>query len=195
MPRKLSRCQRLLTTAGVAVAALAAMPGAAMAAECTPASTTQAFAAFGDTNQYFMAPSGAFDSLDGWSRRGTPELVKEFNLLGLDLETRAVDIDSGDGVTSASFCVDATMPHLRFTAKVGRGGGQLDVTVTTTYNGSSNSSGGSISPDAHKSWAPSRNVDLNTKDIPAGESGMATVSFLSQGDWKVDDVYIDPYRR
>ena len=61
--------------------------------------------------------------------------------------------------------------------------------------GSSDTSGGSIAPDDHRAWAPSRYVELKTESIPAGESRTATVQFRSQGDWLIDDVYIDPYRR
>jgi hypothetical protein len=194
MPRKLSRGTRLLTTAGVAAVAALALPGAAMAAECAPQPTTKAFAAYGDVNDYFAAPGGAFESLDNWSLRGSPDLLGGFNLLEETTQSRAAGLGYGEGVTSVSFCVDRTMPHLRFAANHD-GGAQLDVTVTTRYNGSSDSSGGSVSPDAHRWWAPSQFIDLKTSVIPAGEQGVATVTFRSQGYWRVDDVAIDPYRR
>ena len=194
MPRKLSRGRRLGTTAGVATIAALALPGAAQAAECAPQPTKQTFAAYGDTNQYFAAPGGTFESLGGWDQRGTPTLIGGFNLLGVLDPSKAADLGSGDGVKSVSFCVDRTMPHLRFTAKYD-GGGQLDVNVTTRYNGGSDSNSGSVSPDEHRGWTPSRPIDLKTASIPAGEQGVATVSFRSQGAWRVDDVSIDPYRR
>jgi hypothetical protein len=194
MPRKLSRGTRLLSTAGIAAAAALALPGVALAEECPVQPTTQAFAAYGDANEYFAAPGGTFESFDNWSLRGSPDLIGGFNLLESASTSRAAGLGSGEGVTSVSFCVDRTMPHLRFTAKHD-GGGQLDVTVTTRYDGSSDSSGGSVSPDAHRGWAPSRTVELKTDAIPAGEQGVATVSFRSQGHWRVDDVAVDPYRR
>jgi opacity protein-like surface antigen len=194
MPRKLSRGTRLLTTAGIAAVAALAAPAAASAAECPVVPTTAAFAAYGDANDYFAAPGGTFESFGNWSLRGTPDLIGGFNLLEPASISRAAGLRSGEGVTSVSFCVDRTMPHLRFNAKYD-GGGQLDVTVTTRYDGGSDSSGGSISPDAHRGWAPSRAVELKTDSIPAGEQGVATVSFRSQGYWRVDDVAIDPYRR
>jgi len=194
MPRKLSRIQRLLTSAGLALVAAAALPGSALAAPCPVTPTTQAFGDYGDANQYFLAPGGAFESLDDWTRRGWPTLVNGADLLGLSPDSRSADLDLGEGVTSVSFCVDSTMPHLRFSAKYFRGG-QLDVTVRTTYAGSVDTSSGSIAPDDHRWWSPSRYVELKTKDIPSTQSGTATVSFRSQGDWQIDDVYIDPYRR
>jgi hypothetical protein len=194
MPRKLSRRTRLLTVAGTAAIAALALPAAASAAECPVVPTTKAFAAYGDTNEYFAAPGGTFDSLNSWTRIRTPELTNGFNLLALASDSRAVQLGYGEGVTSVSFCVDRTMPHLRFVANHD-GGGQLDVSVTTRYGGSNDSSSGSVSPDDHHVWAPSRYVELKTGSIPAGEQGVATVTFRSQGYWRVDDVAVDPYRR
>jgi hypothetical protein len=194
MPRKLSRGTRLLTTAGIAAVAALAAPAAASAAECAPQPTTKAFAAYGYVNDYFAAPGGTFESLTGWTRIRYPDLESGFNLLSLVSGSRSVELDEGDGVTSVSFCVDRTMPHLRFMANHDDEG-QLDVTVTTSYGGSTDSSSMSVSPDAHRTWAPSQFIELKTSAIPAGEQGTATVSFRSQGDWRVDDVAIDPYRR
>ena len=194
MPRKLSRTQRLLTTAGLAAVAAVAAPGTAMAAECAPQPTSLAYAAYGDLNQYFAAPGGTFDSLESWSRSGDPLLTGGFNLLGTALLSKAVVLKEGEAITSVSFCVDRTMPHMRFTAKHD-GGGQMDVTVTTRYDGSSDSSSGSVSPDEHRGWKPSGQIPLKTDAIPYGEQGVATVTFRSQGVWRVDDVAVDPYRR
>ena len=194
MPRKLSRIQRLLTSVGLAVVATAALPGSALAADCPVSQTKQAFAGYGDANQYFLAPGGAFESFEHWSRRGSAWLVPGVDLLGLSPGTRSADLDYDEGVTSVSFCVDSTMPHLRFNARNIRGG-QLDVTVQTVHGGNTATNTGSIAPDDHRSWAPSRYVGLGTAGIPAGQSGTATVSFRSQGEWQIDDVYLDPYRR
>ena len=194
MPRKLSRGTRLLTTAGIAAVAALAAPAAASAAECPVVPTTPAFAGFGDANQYFAAPGGTFESLNGWSRIRTPELTDGFNLLASRARVACGRARSGEGVTSTSFCVDATMPHLRFVANHD-GGGQLDVTVTTQYGGSTDSSGGSVSSDDHRYWTPSPSSRSRPARIPAGEQGVATVSFRSQGNWRVDDVAVDPYRR
>jgi hypothetical protein len=185
----------MVASTGIALAATAAAPAAASAAECPVVPTTTAFAQFGDANQYFMAPGGSFDSLELWTRFGRVSLRDADSLLGLTEDTRAVDLDDKEAVASTSFCVDATMPHLRFAAKAS-GSGQLDVTVKLTFpDGSTDSSSGSVSPDEHRAWSPSRFVDLKASSIPAGQSASVTVTFRSQGDWLVDDVYIDPYRR
>jgi hypothetical protein len=192
VPRKLSRMTRLLTGIGGALCALVVAPSAASAAECPVPVTTQAFAAFGDPNQYVLAPGGDFETLS-WAKVGAVTLSYEDDPYRLAPGAFAVDLNrAGEAVVSSSFCVDRTMPHLRFVAK---GAEQLDVTVAVTYNGSTDTSSGSISPYEHRWWAPSRFIELRTGSIPAGESATARVTFRSNGRWLIDNVFLDPYRR
>jgi hypothetical protein len=191
MPRKLSRIPRLLLTIGATMAALVAMPGAALAAECPVQATTQAFAQFGDTNEYFLAPGGAFETLD-WTKFGNVALSTQHDPFALADGSYSVHLSEGESVRSMPICVDRTTPHLRFVA---RGHDQLNVEVRVSYRGSTDSSSGSVSGDAHRAWAPSRFIELKTTSIPAGESATATVTFRSNGDWRVDNVFVDPYRR
>jgi hypothetical protein len=191
MPRKLSRLPRLLLTIGGAMCAAVAMPGTALAAECPVQPTTQAFAQFGDANAYYLAPGGAFETLS-WSRTGAVSLSTQDDPFALAAGSYSVRMERGEAVRSMPICVDRTMPHLRFVAL---GSGQLDVEVRVTHNGSTNSSSGSVSDADHRLWAPSRFVSLNTEAIPVGESASATITFRSQGGWRVDNVFIDPYRR
>ena len=54
----------------IAALGVAAVPAGAAAA-CTPAATTQAFAKFGDTADYSLAPGGDFDGdTTGWVLTG-----------------------------------------------------------------------------------------------------------------------------
>lgn len=192
MPRKLSRAQRLVATIGGAVCIAGALPGAALAAECPVQPTSKAFAQFGDTNDYYLAPGGAFESLT-WSSVGSVDLSFDNDPFELAPGVLSARLDSGESV-STSFCVDRTMPHLRLVAK--RIDGQLDVTVRTAYNGSTDSSSGSLDNSYHeKSWGPSAYIPLKSADIPVGESGTATITFRSQGAWRIDNVFVDPFRR
>jgi hypothetical protein len=174
------------------VSALVLVPSAASAAECPAPATAQAFAAFGDRNEYVLAPGGDFETLS-WAKVGAVTLSIEDDPFALAPRTTAVDLNRpGESVVSSSFCVDRTMPHLRFVAK---GKDQLDVTVAVSYRGSGDTSSGSLSPDEHRSWAPSRYIELKTESIRAGESATAKVTFRSNGRWLIDNVFLDPYRR
>lgn len=192
MPRKLSRAQRLLATIGGAVCLAGALPGAAMAAECTVQPTSKAFAEFGDQNDYYLAPGGAFETLT-WASVGYVDLSLDDDPFELAPGIRSAKLNAYESV-SASFCVDRTMPHLRFVAKGSYG--QLEVMVRTTYGGVTAASTTGLSNADHDDvWGPSANVGLHTGGIPAGERGTATLTLRSTGLWRVDNVFVDPYRR
>lgn len=191
MPRKLSRAQRLLATIGGAVCLAGALPGAALAAECPVQPTSKAFAQFGDENSYYLAPGGAFETLT-WAKVGYVDLTLDNDVFELAPGIRSVRLHDGESV-SASFCVDRTMPHLRFVAR--RVTGDLTVEVRTAYGSGMTAAVGNLERSEHASWAPTRNIALHTSSMPYGESGTATVTFRSTGDWRVDNVFIDPYRR
>jgi hypothetical protein len=193
VPRKLSRMKRLLTSGGVVIAALAAAPATAAAAECEYGPLSQAFAPFGDSADYYLAPGGDFESLT-WSQWGGASLVFGVNPYQLGGGTRSLKLDKDETVRSPLLCVSRDTPHLRFMAK--GSGGQLDVEVRTyRYGRVTDSSSESVSQSDHRSWAPSRNVDLRADSYGSGETGLVTLTFRSQGDWLIDDVFIDPYRR
>jgi hypothetical protein len=192
LPRKLSRAQRLLATIGGAVCLAGALPGAAMAAECAVQPTSKAFAEFGDQNDYYLAPGGAFETLT-WASVGYVDLSLDNDPFELAPGIRSAKLNANEAV-SASFCVDRTMPHLRFVAKGSYG--QLEATVRTTTNGVTNTSTTTLSDADHDDvWAPSANVGLHTGGIPAGDRGTTTLTLRSTGLWRVDNVFVDPYRR
>lgn len=191
MPRKLSRMKRLLTSGGVFVAALAA-PAAAQACDYGP--TSRVFAGFGDSADYYLAPGGDFESLS-WASWNGPRLVWGVNPLALAGGNRSLELEAYEGVRSPLLCVSRETPHLRFVA---RGWGDtLDVEVRVwKYGRVTDYSRESISSSDHRWWRPSRNIDLKSSEIPEGQTGLVTVDFETDGgEWLIDDVFIDPYRR
>jgi len=185
--------KRLLTSGGLVLAAFAAAPAAASAEGCEYGPTSRAFALFGDRADYYLAPGGDFESLT-WTAWGRPSLVYGLNPYSLAGGMRSLRLDKDEAVRSPLLCVSRDTPHLRFLAK--GGDGQLDVAVRVYRNGRvTDSSSGSVSPSDHRRWAPSDNIDLKVDSLRRGEIGEVTVSFRSQGDWLIDDVHVDPYRR
>jgi hypothetical protein len=199
LPRKLSRFQRLLTSAGIGLLVAVASPAAAGAAvncEAENGPTTQAFAQFGDYADYFLAPGGDFEGPLSWAGTRTPTIVagnEPFMLTGFGVQS--LHLGSGDTVTTPKLCVTRDLPHLRFVAK--SYGGQLDVEVRVynSYGKVTDSSNGSVSESDHRSWRPSRPIELKTDKLRYNETGHVTITFKSSGSWLIDDVLIDPYRR
>jgi hypothetical protein len=183
--------KRLLTSGGVFVAALAA-PAAAQA--CDYGSTSRVFGEFGDSADYYLAPGGDFESLS-WTSWNGPRLVWGVNPFALAGGNRSLELEPDEGVRSPLLCVSRDTPHLRFVAK--GAGDKLYVEVRVWKNGRvADYSREGISSADHRVWRPSRNIDLKSSEIPHGQTGLVTVNFETDaGDWLIDDVFIDPYRR
>ena len=186
-----------LLALGTAALLIAALPTTASAAECPTGATSPVFSAFGDAGNYFLAPNGGFEQNLTWAKSGSVSRVagnEPFMLAGLT-DGYSLRLRKDASVTTPKLCVTRDLTHLRFVAKAS-GSGQLDVRVDFWENGQiTDSSSGSVSNSDHALWRPSRVVDLKADKLGAGQTGQVTVTFKSQGDWLVDDVFIDPYRR
>ncbi|HWH15870.1 MAG TPA: hypothetical protein VNT51_14105 [Miltoncostaeaceae bacterium] len=197
---------RRIAVAAAAVAALAVPSGALASGSggpCNLPATAKVFAQFGDENNYYLAKGGGFEY-------GLSSLLKLDSLAWLGTYTVASQNDpyrlAGDGRSSARLrwgglmtktaqCVSADQPHLRLMAR-SLGDGPLVVRVDTVSLRDVVRSKTTVIPAAeHGSWAPSRFVSLDTSHMEPHETGLATITVVSQGDWLVDNVFIDPYAR
>jgi hypothetical protein len=198
LPCKLRTLTKLAAAAGASLALLA-LPGTAAAASVCPVQVTApVFAQFGDPRDYYLAPGGSFEGSVSWAKSGGVSLVagnEPWFLAGAG-HTTAVRLTQGGTITSAKLCVTAAEPYLRFVAKA-TGYGSLVVSVTGKSGSGTKftSATTSISAGAHRAWAPSRLVSLNTASYTSDDPGYVEITFRSQGDWVVDDVFVDPYRR
>lgn len=192
--------------AAASIASLALLTGAATAdAACSSTSTTKAFAKFGDTADYSLAPGGSFESgATGWSLGGASVVNgNEPFFLGSPSHTKSLAVPSKAVATSAAFCVGVEHPTFRFVARRTSGTwGVLNVKlrVKNAAGGYDTTTVGALSGDTYSRWAPSPALHLATvlSLWAAGQS--ATVQIVldpedSGGSWQVDDLYIDPYRR
>lgn len=206
MPRKLSRPNwvRAMSVAGAAgaVGAMTLGGGIASATEaCVSPVSKKAFAHFGDTASYFLAPGGAFEGPLTWAHNASAAIVagNEPFMLNAPTDDQSLRLRPGGTVTTPLMCITPETPHLRFVAKAldsrplnvrvrfyGRTDDDWEVTDVTR---------GSVSAAGHGQWAPSRNIDLMTHMLAPGTVGYVDVKFKSQGDWQIDDVFVDPFAR
>lgn len=185
--------------AAMSCVAVFASTGAALAA-CPAPSVSPAFSQFGDTNSYFVVPGGSFDgSAGGWTLNNASLSASGdgFNLGGA-ANPRSVTINAGGSATSPFFCVDNTMPSMRFVADEATSGSNLrvDAVVKNPWGGTwtvpvANLADGSNSG----SWAPTSVITAPA--IPADMTFQVALRFSvspSSGAWGIDDVFIDPFR-
>lgn len=196
-----------LGIAGVVVGlALAVAPGMASAATggllapCAGQVGSHPFAQFLDPLTYVLAPNGGLESgSTGWTLKGAS--VVSGNQPFLASGTRSLALPSGSSATSPAMCVGITHPTVRFFA-VNKGFLLSTLKVDAVY---SDNSGllrtlplGVVT--GLPGWKPTLPM-LALGDLvnPLLSGGSAQVSFrftpLLGGDWRIDDVYVDPWMR
>lgn len=187
------------------VVTMLASTGAALAA-CPSQPTSSPFAQFGDNSSYFLAPGGSFEdgSHSGWWTYNA-ELVagNEPWDVSESTDSQSMEIDSGGVATSPTFCVDSTMPDFRFFAAQDAPGSNLKVQLVirdgdSDWAGSSVDTVTELSDGSASSWTAVSPVELSSGlNVPADGSVQAALRFhvtRGGGSWRIDDLYIDPYR-
>ena len=212
----------LCLTAGSASAASAGESGTSVAATtasgvniletpeshqtCTDPQVVSAFASLGDMRDYVLAPGGSFEKkgLEGWQVQKAKD---ESGGSGLrfahkDENKQALKIPAGGSATSPAMCVDLHYPTMRLMAKAQKYKGQLKVEVI--YPDSDNPvfhPVGSVIAGASDKWQASADMPVFPERGGAAR-GMRRVAlrFTSvtdgdeAGDWRIDDLYVDPKR-
>jgi hypothetical protein len=164
------------------------------AGRCEARVIEQPFAAFDDAADYFLAPDGDLSAGGaGWDL-GSAEVVGEnepWNVHGSAFDA-ALRIGAGASAATPTICVADTDPTMRFFAR-GDGGGalQVDVLYTDELGEPQSLTIGTLEGDGE--WAPSPALPITANTYEMAVAFRFTA--LGDGDWTVDDVYIDPYRK
>ena len=210
MPRRRRRPHCLaLAAAALALAAFAAPASAgllvASATSCDAQPLSKPFAPWLDHADYTPLPGGSFEAgTPGWSLSGgagTQSGNSPFRVAGSD-HSRSLSLASGASAVSAPICVGLEHPTIRFFAK--RRSGPLSTLSTLRVDVLVEDALGVIDalpigavPSAG-SWQPTLPMAVVANLLPLlpGERTAVAFRFTAQGgDWSVDDVYVDPYRR
>jgi hypothetical protein len=186
--------------AALTCAAVFVSSGAALAAECPTQTGKQKFAKWGDTASYFLVPGGSFEGTPGqvgWTlSNATLTPGNEPFHLNAATDSQSLLIDGGGSATSPVFCVDSTMPSLRFFVRQPESGSDLKVQgIVQTPRGPFPFTVAAV-PDGSLSGWTAIEVNVPTNRIPKGLSIPAALRFAvpGAGSWQLDDVYVDPYR-
>lgn len=162
------------------------------------------FARFGDRRNYVMAPSGSFESGSaGWQLSGTAKRVTDADPVDLGAYDGAgmLSLPARSSAISPSMCVDFDYPTFRLTTKaLTKGEFKIEITYPDAprpvweelkkFDGYQFTNAGS-------GWRLSDDIDMKV-DLGGKESGFRRVAFrftALTGNWRVDDLYVDPRRR
>ena len=202
------RTGRILFATTVAAMALLAPAGTASAGllsqsagPCPSYPLSQPFAKWLDPMNYTLAPGGAFESSAGLTLTGGARIVSgnEPNYLNSTTDKSSVLIPRGGTVTTGPICVGLDKPTIRFFAK--RPSFAL-LPLLTVEGVFTTRSGGTASlpmvgvPLAGNSWSPQLPFVTTGAVLELGDTTMMRFRIRAvSGDWQVDDLYVDPWRR
>ena len=200
------RLRRMVSLAAAGVAALA-LAGPAQAA-CSQPSTTKAFAAFGDQNDYFAAPDGGFEAYaSGWLKSNTA-IVYDNEPWKVAGGTKALKLNgTGASATSPGFCIDLSNPTIRFFTKSTATGGVdsswlMIEAIVTSQIGTTTTILSSVA--SHYGWTATpitslvgaTNAHLYS-GLPNNDTATLKLRFTVMGSgasYTIDDVEVDPFR-
>jgi hypothetical protein len=193
-------------------AALFAAPGAANAGiltasapSCDNGATAQAFAQFGDNNDYFLAPGGDFEAGAGdWADNGARVVADQEPWQVAGAGQSALNIPAGRSVVSPTMCVGIEHPTMRFFAHRS-GGGLLAAASTLLVTARVETSLGlvvevpvgtltTLTNGTKWNKTPTQIVLASLLPLLPGEHTPIQFRFTAVGtaDWVIDDVFVDP---
>jgi hypothetical protein len=197
----------LVTVAALAIA-LASPAGAAaegVVGACPSVTYEQPFTPWLDFANYVLAPNGGLESgAAGWRLDGGAAVVAEnesFDVHGAS-DTSSLSLPSGSAATTSSMCVDAMSPDLRLFV---RNSGSLLSTLKvealyTDALGRSRALTVALLASG-STWQPTLPIAFlaNFTAPPLVTDGTTSVAFRftpqgSWSGWRIDDVYVDPFK-
>jgi hypothetical protein len=181
----------LTAVVGLFLLAPAAQAGG-LTADCDGQVLEQPFLPWADPAQYVLAPDGGFaGGADGWQGG---EVIAERSPLSGD---GALRIGSDAIASSPAMCVTLVHPTLRFLARnAGDPTGTLGVEVLFEDLAGRVQSLPIGVVVSGESWAPTTPMPLVANLLallPGGQTPVAFRFTAKGGDWRIDDVYVDPY--
>lgn len=193
---------RLAGLIAIALLAMTAFAGSAQA--CSSTGAEKVFGPWGDQRDYVLAPDGGFEAGGaGWELNRGAKVVEgnESYYLNDAGDAKSLSLPAGSSAASPPVCMAIDTPSFRLVARnSGDPSSRLRVEAVFNLLGLVRTkSAGTLS--AGTGWAPSQSVStvlsLSTVVgtlIPSAIE-IRFVPLDAKGQWQVDDLYIDPFRR
>lgn len=206
LPTRPARAATLVACAvlGLLLVARPAVAGplVASAPDCGDQALSRPFLPWLDVAQYTPQPGGGFEgSLKGWRLEDGAKVVsgnEAFDVASAD-DARSLALPAGAVATSSTICVGLGHPTLRLFARRANGTAGSTLSVEVLFE----TAWGSVvslpigllwGSDA---WAPSLPLPVVANLLPLLPDDRTPVAFrftALSGDWRVDDVLVDPWR-
>jgi hypothetical protein len=204
------------TRTAAALAALTAAFVAAPAANAeTPANATSAadacgyagtdvFAPWNDLSSYTLTQDGGFENgADGWTLDGGAAVAdgnETFQVAGT-ADHQSLALPAGSSATSPAMCVARRDDVFRLFTRTDGGRDarlRVDVLYTDAAGDQESISGGELR--GGDAWAPTHRLKIalaRARSMGGPTTASVTVRFMPVGDgnWQIDDLYIDPRLR
>lgn len=180
----------------------------AVATACDSQTLSTPFTAFNDQGSYVFAPNGGFEGgKTGWSLTGTASVVKgnETSFVHSAADTSALSLGAGAVAVSPAVCLGQIYPYSRLFTN-GTSGGSLKAELLYVDSAGAprtlllgTFSGANAWKLSAKLVAPSNLIASSSSLVYTDSTGArySAVAFrftAVSGTWKLDDLYVDPYK-
>jgi len=193
-----------LPVAAILVTPSSAQAGPLASAEnCAPEELSQPFLPWADSDQYTLAPDGGFEEGGStWSLEDGAAVVSgnETFYVRDASDTRSLKLPAASSAQSDVLCVGIEHPTIRlFVRNTGSAFSALKVKVHfEDARGNAHSLPiGLVTADSD--WEPTRPIAIRVNNlVDPGDYTPVAFEFTPVGfggNWRIDDFYIDPYRR
>jgi hypothetical protein len=197
VPTRSVNFRRLIVLA-VCVASFGVPASAEANITCPSQPVARVFLPWGDPAWYTTVPDGGMETQAGaWSLGGTAAFLEgnEPYYVRSPGDTWSMRLPEGAAATSAPVCIGLGHPTLRFFMRSsGASMRTLDVFVEFTDVAGAARSGRIATLSSSSSWTPSPPIAIvaNLLTPLIGQNVRFRVE-ATDGDWRIDDVYVDPY--
>jgi hypothetical protein len=193
---------RLAALLILALLALAVFAGSAQA--CSYSGAKPVFSPWGDQHNYVLAPDGGFEGGgSGWQLNHGAAVVEgnESYYLNDAGDSRSLSLPTGSSAISPPVCMSIDTPSFRLVARNnGDPSSQLRVEAVYKLLGLVRTKTAGVLR-AGSTWTPTQPIStLLTLSTVVGTLIPSAIEIRltpldSKGQWQVDDVYVDPFRR
>lgn len=172
------------------------------AAVCADEEPSDVFSSWGDEGAYYLAPQGDLETTDGWSLDKHAVTVAENSPFGTGSSSLLLP-EKGEAISPA-MCVSVAHPTIRlFASNTGDPDARLEVEIFFEDLAGKVKKLKVARLRGGPAWAPTTIVPLHVNLLgAAAEDGFTAIAVKLKakdvksktGGWKVDDLYVDPFR-